>query len=75
MTNNRATHVYNVSVKVFFSLLIGAFSLGNATPNLQTFAAGRAAAHALWQIIDRVRSQVVGLNMPGISIHICSLSK
>ncbi|KAK2176084.1 hypothetical protein NP493_686g01047 [Ridgeia piscesae] len=40
-------------ITVFFSLLIGAFSLGNATPNLQTFGAGRAAAHALWQIIDR----------------------
>ncbi|KAI0234910.1 ATP-dependent translocase ABCB1 [Lamellibrachia satsuma] len=38
---------------VFFSILIGAFSLGNATPNLSAFGSGRAAAYELWQILDR----------------------
>ncbi|CAD5117246.1 DgyrCDS6041 [Dimorphilus gyrociliatus] len=37
---------------VFFSVLIGAFSLGNAAPNLQHLATARGAAHAIFRIID-----------------------
>lgn len=34
--------------------MIGAFSLGHAAPNLQSFATARGAAFVVWQIIDRV---------------------
>lgn len=37
---------------VFFCVLIGAFALGNAAPNLQNFAAARGSAHSLFEIID-----------------------
>lgn len=37
---------------VFFSVLIGAFSLGNAAPNLQNLATARGAAHTIFKIID-----------------------
>jgi len=30
--------------------------MGHATPNLEAFASGRAAAYELWKIIDRVGS-------------------
>ncbi|KAF7245881.1 Multidrug resistance protein 1, partial [Varanus komodoensis] len=37
---------------VFFSVLIGAFSIGQVTPNLEAFAAARGAAYAIFNIID-----------------------
>ncbi|KAJ6666730.1 hypothetical protein lerEdw1_020454 [Lerista edwardsae] len=37
---------------VFFAVLIGAFSLGQATPNLEAFAIARGAAYAIFNIID-----------------------
>ncbi|KAI0212558.1 ATP-dependent translocase ABCB1 [Lamellibrachia satsuma] len=41
-------------ITVFFCILVAAFMLGKAAPCLETFATGRAAARALWQIIDRI---------------------
>lgn len=41
--------------KVFFVVLIGAFSIGQTTPNIQTFASARGAAHKVYKIIDQVR--------------------
>lgn len=41
-------------IQVFFGVMIGAFSLGHAAPNLQSFATARGAAYVVWQIIDRV---------------------
>ncbi|PVD39429.1 hypothetical protein C0Q70_02059 [Pomacea canaliculata] len=38
---------------VFFSVLIGAFSLGNASPNFQTLANARGAAYTIFQLIDQ----------------------
>ena len=38
---------------VFFSILIGAFSLGQITPDLQAFALGTAAASKIYETIDR----------------------
>ena len=43
-------------MQVFFCILVAAFMLGNAAPSIETFATGRAAAKALWDVIDRVRS-------------------
>ncbi|XP_008297780.1 ATP-dependent translocase ABCB1 [Stegastes partitus] len=37
---------------VFFVVLIGAFSLGQTSPNIQTFASARGAAHKVYAIID-----------------------
>ncbi|XP_041365768.1 ATP-dependent translocase ABCB1-like isoform X2 [Gigantopelta aegis] len=39
---------------VFFSVLIGAFSLGNASPGIQSWSAARGAAYVIFQIIDLV---------------------
>uniref|UniRef100_A0A8C5CCE9 ATP-binding cassette, sub-family B (MDR/TAP), member 4 n=1 Tax=Gadus morhua TaxID=8049 RepID=A0A8C5CCE9_GADMO len=39
---------------VFFTVLIGAFSLGQTTPNFQAFASARGAAHKVYNIIDNV---------------------
>ncbi|XP_004862484.1 multidrug resistance protein 1 isoform X1 [Heterocephalus glaber] len=37
---------------VFFSVLIGAFSIGQASPNIQAFANARGAAYEIFRIID-----------------------
>ncbi|KAM4874401.1 ATP-dependent translocase ABCB1 isoform 2-T2 [Thomomys bottae] len=37
---------------VFFSVLIGAFSIGQATPNIEAFANARGAAYEVFKIID-----------------------
>lgn len=37
-------------------MLIGAFSLGQTSPNIQTFASARGAAYKVYNIIDHVRS-------------------
>lgn len=38
---------------VFFCVLFGAFSLGNAAPNLQNMGTARGAAYVLWELLDR----------------------
>ncbi|XP_033762430.1 ATP-dependent translocase ABCB1-like isoform X2 [Pecten maximus] len=38
---------------VFFSVLIGAFSLGNAAPHLQSLAVARGAAYIIYQMIEQ----------------------
>uniref|UniRef100_A0A803Y598 ATP binding cassette subfamily B member 1 n=1 Tax=Meleagris gallopavo TaxID=9103 RepID=A0A803Y598_MELGA len=37
---------------VFFSVLIGAFSIGQTTPSIEAFANARGAAYAIFNIID-----------------------
>ncbi|XP_048010272.1 ATP-binding cassette, sub-family B (MDR/TAP), member 4 isoform X1 [Megalobrama amblycephala] len=37
---------------VFFAVLIGAFGLGQTSPNIQSFSSARGAAHKVFQIID-----------------------
>ncbi|XP_013371477.1 PREDICTED: multidrug resistance protein 1-like [Chinchilla lanigera] len=37
---------------VFFSVLIGAFSVGQASPNIQAFANARGAAYEIFRVID-----------------------
>ncbi|XP_069552097.1 ATP-dependent translocase ABCB1 [Brachyistius frenatus] len=41
---------------VFFVVLIGAFALGQTSPNIQTFASARGAAHKVYNIIDHTPS-------------------
>lgn len=40
--------------QVFFSVLIGAFSIGQTTPSIEAFANARGAAYAIFNIIDNV---------------------
>ena len=40
---------------VFFAILIGAFVIGQAAPNLQKLVQAQAAAGAVYEVIDRVR--------------------
>ncbi|XP_067418187.1 ATP-dependent translocase ABCB1-like [Emydura macquarii macquarii] len=40
---------------VFFSVLIGAFSLGQASPNLESVSSARGAAYEVYQIISKHR--------------------
>eukprot|EP00064_Thunnus_orientalis_P004352 superscaffoldBa00000393_g4363 len=37
---------------VFFVVLIGAFTMGQTSPNIQSFASARGAAHKVYSIID-----------------------
>uniref|UniRef100_A0A8C7M242 ATP-binding cassette, sub-family B (MDR/TAP), member 4 n=1 Tax=Oncorhynchus mykiss TaxID=8022 RepID=A0A8C7M242_ONCMY len=37
---------------VFFTVLIGAFAMGQTSPNVQAFASARGAAHKVYNIID-----------------------
>ncbi|XP_029444667.1 multidrug resistance protein 1-like isoform X2 [Rhinatrema bivittatum] len=37
---------------VFFAVIIGAFSIGQAAPNIEAFANARGAAHTIFNIID-----------------------
>ncbi|XP_010614446.1 ATP-dependent translocase ABCB1 [Fukomys damarensis] len=39
-------------LSVFFSVLIGAFSVGQASPNIEAFANARGAAYEIFRIID-----------------------
>ncbi len=43
---------------VFFSIIIGIFSLGQAAPFASSLASARAAAYEVFQIIDRVLSSI-----------------
>ena len=41
-------------VTVLFSVIIGSFSLGNALPELETFATALGSATVVFEVIDRV---------------------
>lgn len=45
--------------QVFFSVLIGAFGIGQTSPNIQSFSSARGAAHKVFQIIDHVSELIV----------------
>lgn len=49
---------YLLLFQVFFAVVIGAFALGNAAPNLQNFSVAKGAAYALWEIMDTVSANV-----------------
>lgn len=48
-------------ITVFFSILIGAFYVGQAGPNLQKLTEALAAARIIYDIIDRVRERELRL--------------
>ncbi|XP_036395228.1 ATP-binding cassette, sub-family B (MDR/TAP), member 4 [Megalops cyprinoides] len=45
-------YTIGVVLTVFFAVIIGAFALGQTTPNVQSFASARGAAHKVYAIID-----------------------
>ena len=45
--------------QVFFAILIGVFSLGQAGPHFQAITEARAAAYIVWQVIDSVSVQLL----------------
>ena len=46
------------SFQVFFDIIIAVFNLGQAGPHFQTLTQARAAAFAVWEIIDAVSAEV-----------------
>ncbi|XP_045350637.1 ATP-dependent translocase ABCB1 isoform X4 [Leopardus geoffroyi] len=48
------SHEYSIGqvLTVFFSVLIGAFSVGQASPSIEAFANARGAAYEIFKIID-----------------------
>jgi len=51
-------------LQVFFGVLIAALNLGQASPCLEAFAAGRGAATIIFETIDRVRTPTDNLHHP-----------
>ncbi|XP_077454039.1 phosphatidylcholine translocator ABCB4-like [Stigmatopora argus] len=45
-------YTIGVVITVFFAVLIGAFALGQTSPNIQSFSSARGAAHKVYGIID-----------------------
>lgn len=48
----KAEYTIGTVLTVFFVVLIGAFSIGQTSPNIQTFSSARGAAHKVYSIID-----------------------
>ncbi|KAJ2833707.1 hypothetical protein GGI24_000740 [Coemansia furcata] len=68
-------------LNVFFALIIGGFSLGNAAPSISAVASARGAAVKVYQIVDRKSSidpvdTESGLSADGISgeIELCNVA-
>lgn len=53
----RSSPLPNFELKVFFGVLVAAMSLGQASPCLEAFAAGRGAATIVFETIDRVKKK------------------
>ncbi|XP_051921766.1 ATP-binding cassette, sub-family B (MDR/TAP), member 4 isoform X13 [Hippocampus zosterae] len=45
-----------IVLTVLFAVLIGAFALGQTSPNIQSFSSARGAAHKVYGIIDNIPS-------------------
>ena len=46
---------------MFFCIVIGAFAIGTAAPNLEKVTTARAAAFVIWNLINRVIRVLVAL--------------
>jgi len=51
----RSDNILTSSFEVFFGVLIAAMNLGQASPCLEAFAAGRGAATIIFETIEKVR--------------------
>nr|XP_006823098.1 PREDICTED: multidrug resistance protein 1A-like [Saccoglossus kowalevskii] len=54
--DKESKRLLSISFKVFFAVLIGAFSLGNAAPSIGDIATARGAAATIWDILDSIPS-------------------
>lgn len=54
-----AKGVHILYFQVFFGVLMGAMNLGQASPCLEAFASGRAAAKSIFETIDRVKDKLI----------------
>ncbi|KAM4702863.1 ATP-dependent translocase ABCB1-like [Rhinophrynus dorsalis] len=54
-TDERDTYTIGKVLIVFFSVLIGTFSLGQAAPNIESIANARGAAYEVYNIINKKR--------------------
>ncbi|XP_061633407.1 ATP-dependent translocase ABCB1-like isoform X1 [Phyllopteryx taeniolatus] len=45
-------YTIGIVLTVFFAVIIGAFALGQTSPNVQSFSSARGAAHKVYSIID-----------------------
>lgn len=52
-------HPTAIFVQVFFGVLMAAMNLGQASPCLEAFASGRAAARTIFDTIDRVCASLI----------------
>uniref|UniRef100_A0A8B9KNL5 Bile salt export pump n=1 Tax=Astyanax mexicanus TaxID=7994 RepID=A0A8B9KNL5_ASTMX len=58
-------------LQVFFGVLIAALNLGQASPCLEAFAAGRGAATTIFETIDRVRTLLYSVQFfPDLNIYL-----
>ena len=51
---------YSLVLQVFFSVIIGVFSLGQAIPHLEKFVSAAGASVTIYSIIDEVIIMKVG---------------
>ena len=60
---------------MFFAVVIGSFSLGNALPEIETFATALGAASAVYDIIDKVGVAygVCGCDLCGVCVCMCGV--
>lgn len=56
-------------LQVFFGVLIAAINLGQASPCLEAFASGRAAAKTIFETIDRVQLALIHSRVFSITHH------
>lgn len=47
-----------VLIKVFYTVLHGAYVLGQMSLNIQYFTSARVAAHKIYSIIDQVSKEI-----------------
>ena len=55
--------------QVFFSVIIGSFSLGNALPEIETFATALGSATVVFKVIDRVSPLIRTMKAVLYSLH------
>ena len=54
MFRSTTASLFSLHFQVFFSVIMGSFALGNALPEIETFATALGSATAVFKVIDRV---------------------
>ena len=63
-------HTILPSFQVFFAVLLGAFALGQASPNLESLLSAAGAAGSIFETIDRVSESITGTS---VYMHPCTM--